>query len=143
MRITRWILSGLLAAALLVNAVIHIRLAAPFDALTGTVVSQGDLFRLQAVVNLVAIGLVLAARRRWADALALVIAAGGAALIIVTVLVPLDLTALGLPLLFEPAWYQDKVTALVAQLLAALAAAALLVLRPRRPRDPRRPRRAS
>lgn len=143
MRITRWILTGLLAAALLVNAIIHFRLAAPFDAIVGTVASQGDLFRLQAVVNIAAIGLVLVARRRWADALALVIAAGGAALIIVTVLVPLDLTALGLPLLFEPSWYQDKVTALVAQLLAALAAAALLVLRPRRARDPRRPRRAS
>ena len=132
MRYVRWIATGLLAVALVVNAVIHLRLAAPFDAVAGTIVTQGDLFRIQAVANLVAIAVVLIARRRWADALALVIAAGGAALIIVTALVPLDLTAIGLPYLFEPAYYPDKTVALVAQLVAVAAATALILLR-RRP----------
>lgn len=132
MRYYRWIATGLLAVALLVNAVIHLRLAAPFDAVTGTFVSQGDLFRIQAGVNLLAIALVVIARRRWADALALVIAAGGAALIVVTALVPLDLSTIGLPVLFEPAYYPDKTMALVAQLVAVGAATALLLLR-RRP----------
>ncbi|KQV25617.1 MULTISPECIES: hypothetical protein [unclassified Microcella] len=132
MRYFRWIATGLLAVALVINAVIHLRLAAPFDAIAGTIVTQGDLFRIQAAANLVAVAVVVIARHRWADALALVIAAGGAALIIVTALVPLDLTAIGLPLLFEPAFYPDKTTALVAQLVAALAATALLALR-RRP----------
>jgi len=134
MRYVRWIATGLLAVALVVNAVIHLRLAAPFDAVAGTIVTQGDLFRIQAVANLVAIAVVLIARRRWADALALVIAAGGAALIIVTALVPLDLTAIGLPYLFEPAYYPDKTYALVAQLVAVAAATALILLR-RRPAE--------
>ena len=134
MRYVRWIATGLLAVALVVNAVIHLRLAAPFDAVAGTIVTQGDLFRIQAVANLVAIAVVLIARRRWADALALVIAAGGAALIIVTALVPLDLTAIGLPYLFEPAYYPDKTVALVAQLVAVAAATALILLR-RRPAE--------
>lgn len=134
MRYVRWIAIGLLAVALIVNAVIHLRLAAPFDAVAGTIVTQGDLFRVQAVANLVAIAVVLIARRRWADALALVIAAGGAALIVVTALVPLDLTAIGLPYLFEPAYYPDKTYALVAQLVAVAAATALILLR-RRPAE--------
>lgn len=133
MRYVRWTATGLLAVALLVNAVIHFRLAAPFDAVAGTIVTQGDLFRIQAVANIVAIAVVVIARRRWADALALVIAAGGAALIVVTALVPLDLTAIGLPLLFEPAYYPDKTYALVAQLVAVAAATALILLRRRRP----------
>lgn len=132
MRYSRWIATGLLAVALIINAVIHLRLAAPFDAVAGTLVSQGDLFRIQAVSNVAAIVVVLLARRRWADALALVIAAGGAALIVVTALVPLDLTAIGLPLLFEPAYYPDKTMALVAQLVAVAAAIALILVR-RRP----------
>ena len=93
MRFVRWTATGILAVALIVNAVIHLRLAAPFDAVAGTIVTQGDLFRIQAVSNIVAIAVLVIARRRWADALALVIAAGGAALIVVTALVPLDLTA--------------------------------------------------
>ena len=133
MRFVRWIATGLLAVALLINAVIHLRLAAPFDAVAGTTASQGDLFRIQAVSNFAAIAVVVIARRRWADALALVIAAGGAALIVVTALVPLDLTAIGLPVLFEPAYYPDKTSALVAQLVAVVAAAALILLRRRRP----------
>jgi hypothetical protein len=132
MRYVRWIATGLLAVALIINAVIHLRLAAPFDAVAGTIVTQGDLFRIQAVSNVAAIAVVVFARRRWADALALVIAAGGAALIVVTALVPLDLTAIGLPLLFEPAYYPDKTYALVAQLVAVAAATALILLR-RRP----------
>lgn len=133
MRYVRWTATGLLAVALLVNAAIHLRLAAPFDAVAGTIVTQGDLFRIQAVSNIVAIAVVVIARRRWADALALVIAAGGAALIVVTALVPLDLTAIGLPLLFEPAYYPDKTYALVAQLVAVAAATALILLRRRQP----------
>ena len=129
MRYVRWIAIGLLAVALIVNAVIHLRLAAPFDAVAGTIVTQGDLFRIQAVSNIVAIAVLVIARRRWADALALVIAAGGAALIVVTALVPLDLTAIGLPYLFEPAYYPDKTYALVAQLVAVAAATALILLR--------------
>ncbi len=133
MRYVRWTATGILAVALIVNAVIHLRLAAPVDAVAGTIVTQGDLFRIQAVSNIVAIAVVVIARRRWADALALVIAAGGAALIVVTALVPLDLTAIGLPLLFEPAYYPDKTYALVAQLVAVAAATALILLRRRQP----------
>ena len=137
MRIGRWLLTATLAVALIVNAVVHLRLAAPFDAIVGSLLSQGDLFRMQAAANLAAVALVVLARRRWADALAAALAIAGAALLVVSSLVPIDLTGLGLPLLFEPAWYQEKRTALVAQLVAAAAALALLALRGARSRGDR------
>ena len=51
------------ALALLVNAYIHFLLASPFDALVGTLVSQGTLFRVQGVVNILAAILILVIHR--------------------------------------------------------------------------------
>ena len=103
------------ALALLVNAYVHFLLAAPFDALVGTLVSQGALFRIQGVVNILAAILILVVHRWWAGLVAAVIAAGGLVLLVVSVYVPLDLSALGFPVIYEPVWYQDKVVAVVAQ----------------------------
>lgn len=138
MRALRITLLLLTAAALVVNAVIHLRLAGPFDGIAGALVSQGTLFRIQAAANLAAAALLLT-RTRWAAALAAIIAAGGLALVVITTLVPLDLTPIGLPFLFEPVWYADKVVSAVAQavaLAAALSAAAALRRRPAEPVQP-------
>lgn len=131
MRALRVAALAILAASLLLNAVIHLRLAVAFDGIPGTIASQGDLFRAQAAVNILVIPVVVLARRIWADAAAIAIALGGAALIVITALVPLDLTWVGLPYLFEPAYYSDKTVALVAQVVAAVAGGGLLVLRRR------------
>ena len=128
MRALRIALLLVTATALVVNAVIHFRLAGPFDAITGTLVSQGTLFRLQAVVNIVVAAVLLIARTRWAAALAAVVAVGGLALVVITTLIPLDLTTLGLPFLFEPIWYADKVVSAVAQAVAFAAAAAIALV---------------
>ncbi|MBX9718677.1 MAG: hypothetical protein K2X36_07520 [Microbacteriaceae bacterium] len=137
MRALRIILLLVTAAALVVNAVIHLRLAGPFDAITGTLVSQGMLFRIQAAVNIAAAALLLT-RTRWAAALAALVAAGGLGLVVITTLVPLDLTTIGLPFLFEPVWYADKIVSAVAQALAFVTAlaAALLARRPAGPVQP-------
>lgn len=127
MRALRIALLLVTAIALVVNAVIHFRLAGPFDAITGTLVSQGTLFRLQAVVNVVVAAVLLIARTRWAAALAAVVAVGGLALVVITTLIPLDLTTLGLPFLFEPIWYADKVVSAVAQAVAFAAAVAAAI----------------
>lgn len=111
-----------IAVALLVNAWIHIRLAGPFDANPGALLSQGALFRIQAAVNVVVALLVVIRPRPWAMLIAFAVAAGGAAILVLTSVVPLDGTALGLPYLFEPAWYPAKQTSLVFQILAALLA---------------------
>lgn len=124
------------ALALLVNAYIHFLLATPFDALVGTLVSQGTLFRIQGVVNILAAILILVIHRWRAGLTAAAIAAGGLALLVASVYVPLDLTALGLPLIYEPVWYPDKVVAVIAQILAL--AAGLIVAMASRPRRQQR-----
>ena len=137
MRAFRIALLIITAIALVVNAVIHFQLAGPFDAITGTLVSQGTLFRIQAAVNIAA-ALLLITRTRWAAALAALVAAGGLALVVITTLVPLDLSPIGLPFLFEPIWYADKVIAAVAQAIALAAAITAALLR-RRPAGPVQP----
>lgn len=143
MRVLRIALYALTGAGLIVNVVIHLQLAATFDAVAGPLLSQGDLFRIQAAAGiLVAVALVIA-RRPWTAAIAaiaVIIAVGGLGMLVLSTLVPLDLTALGLPVIFEPVWYSDKVIAALAQGLAALAAAALIVVeRRRRAAVPRTP----
>lgn len=118
------------AIALVVNAWLHFRLAGPFDAIAGDLVTQGELFRIQAVVNVLAALLVVAVPRAWPAILAALVAAGGLALLVASVYVPLDLSALGLPVIFEPVWYPDKAAAAIAQCLAVLGGLAALALRP-------------
>ncbi|WP_341954086.1 hypothetical protein [Salinibacterium sp. TMP30] len=121
-----------IALALLVNAYVHFLLATPFDAIVGSLVSQGDLFRIQGVVNILAAVLILAVYRWWTELVAAVIAAGGLALLVASVYVPLDLSAIGFPVIYEPVWYPDKVIAVVAQGLALIGGLALAVVtRPR------------
>ncbi len=120
------------AIALLINAWVHFRLAEPFDAITGTLVSQGDLFRIQAVVNVLVAILVLVLARWWTGAIAALVAGGGLALILITVAVPLDLSAIGLPVIFEPSWYTDKVLAAVTQAIALIGGAIIALALPRR-----------
>ena len=124
-----------IAVALLLNAWIHLRLAGPFDANPGALLSQGALFRIQAVVDLVVAVLIVVRPRPWTGLLAFAVAAGGAAILTLTTLVPLDGSLIGLPYLFEPAWYPAKQTSLVLQLLAAALAVGLLLraVRTRRP----------
>ena len=126
-QIRRRVLPAFVAVALILNAWIHLRLAGPFDANPGALLSQGALFRIQAVVDIVAAIMLMVRPRAWAAFLAFAVAAGGAAVLLVTSVLPLDGTAVGLPYLFEPAWYPAKQTSFVFQLLAAALAAVLLL----------------
>ena len=132
MRVLRIALYALTGAGLIVNAVIHLQLAATFDAVTGSLLSQGDLFRVQAAAGILINVALVVARRPWVAAIAVLIATGGLGMLVLSTLVPLDLSALGLPVIFEPVWYSDKVIAALAQGLATLTAAALVVVERRR-----------
>jgi hypothetical protein len=115
------------ALALGVNAYVHFVLADPFDGNAGTLVSQGWLFRIEGAADILAAVLILAHPRRWTALIAGVVALGGLVLIVLTVYVPLDLTAIGLPYLYEPSWYQEKIIAVVAQALAIVGALVVAV----------------
>ncbi|MGV8913393.1 MAG: hypothetical protein ACOH14_12340 [Rhodoglobus sp.] len=117
-----------IALALLVNAYVHFVLANPFDAIVGSLVSQGALFRIQGVVNILAAVLILAVYRWWTGLVVAVIAAGGLTLLVTSVYVPLDLSAIGFPVIYEPVWYSDKVIAVVAQGFALIGGVAVALL---------------
>ncbi|MER3388825.1 MAG: hypothetical protein RJQ01_02215 [Microcella sp.] len=132
MRVLRFALYAVAGAGLIVNAVIHLQLAATFDAIAGALLSQGDLFRVQAAAGILITVALGAVRRAWVAAIAAVIALGGLGMLVLSTILVLDLTALGLPAIFEPVWYVDKVVAAIAQGVAALAAGALAIVERRR-----------
>lgn len=121
------------AGALVVNATVHFRLASTFDAVTGTLLSLGDLFRIQGVAGILAGLLVVTVPRRWAALSAAGLAAAGITMLVASVYVPLDLSALGLPVISDASWYPDKLVAVAAQGIAVIAAVlAALTTAPRR-----------
>ena len=129
---TRWVLTLVTAAGLAVDAYVHWHLAASFDSLVGASsphISQGQLFRLEAGLALIAMVLVLAVRRRLAALVALLVAAGGVGAVLLYGF--FDVGGLGpLPDMYDPTWPTEKVISLVAEGLAALGALGLLILPP-------------
>lgn len=115
------------AAGLVYVAYAHLDLAASFDANAASV-SQGLLFRVEAILASVAALLVLISRRRVVSVLVALLAAG--ALGAVLLYRYLDVGALGpLPNMYEPIWYPEKIFSAVAAGGALLAAWYLLFSR--------------
>jgi hypothetical protein len=116
------------AAALVVDAVVHLRDAGFYDSVVGSVVSQGALFRAEAGAALLVAVLLLAWPARWVWAAALLVAGSAAAAVLLYTAV--DVGALGpLPDMYEPTWaLPGKPLSAVAEVAGALLAAAGLVL---------------
>jgi len=127
---TRRLLTLMTAAGLAVDAYVHWHLAPNFDTLTGSGsphISQGQLFRLEAILALIAMLLVLATRRRLAAAIAFLVAAGGLAALLLYGYV--DLGGFGpLPDMYDPVWYTEKTISAVAEAVAAVGALCLFLL---------------
>ena len=126
----RWLLMALTAAGLGVDAYVHWHLASRFDSLTGTgtpQISQGQLFRLEAALALIALVLLLGTRSRLAVVFALLVTAGGVSAVLLYGYV--DVGSLGpLPDMYDPTWYAERTVSAIAEGAAALAAAGLLLL---------------
>jgi hypothetical protein len=119
-----------------VDAAVHARIAAQYDAVTATV-GQGTLFRVEAVLAALAALLVLVWRRPAADIFAWLVAAGGLALLLLYTYV--DIGRLGpVPGMYEPHWSGDKKLAALGQAVAVLATVFLLSTRARPPGRHRR-----
>jgi len=126
---TRRLLTLTTAAGLGVDAYVHWHLAGNFDTLIGTAsphFSQGELFRLEATLALIAMLLVLATRRRFAAALAFLIAAGGLGALLLYGYV--DVGGFGpVPDMYDPVWYTQKTISAVAEAIAAVGALVLFM----------------
>jgi hypothetical protein len=113
----------LVAAGLAVDAYVHFDLASAYDAIGGSI-TQGMLFRAEAVAAVVVALLVLVVGRLPVYLAAFAVAAGGLAAVLLYRWV--DVGPLGpLPNMYEPVWYSEKTFSAVAQAIAALAAAVL------------------
>jgi hypothetical protein len=112
------------AAGLGYDGYVHFDLAGNFDA-NRSMISQGMLFRVEAVAAVLAALLVLLIRHRAAASFAVLIA--GSALGAVLLYRYVDLGALGpLPDMYEPSWYPEKAYSAIAEAAALVAAVALL-----------------
>lgn len=121
----------LVAAGLAVVAYVHADLASGYDGVRATI-SEGDLFRTEAVAASVAALVVLAFGRKTGFGLALLVAVSALGAIVLYRYV--DVGTLGpLPNMYEPIWFPEKTVAAVAAAATAVLAAGGLLreLRPR------------
>ena len=87
--------------------------------------SQGDLFRAESVVAILAALLLIVRPRRWSAAIAAVVA--GSALAAVLVYRYVDIGQIGpIPSMYEANWYTEKTISAIAEAAAFVAAVVLL-----------------
>ena len=117
-------LTAVIVAGLAVDAYIHWNLAGQYSGVTATV-NQGELFRIETGMAIVAAVLLLITPGRLSAAFAALVAGGGVVALLVYYFV--NVGPIGpLPNMYEPIWYPQKVVTLVAQTLATVAALALV-----------------
>jgi hypothetical protein len=129
-----WVLKLLAAAGLGIDAYVHWHLAGLYDGNRQGGLSQGDLFRAEAVASAVLAVLVLFVAVRRASVIGMVIA--GAAFVVaasalgaVLLSAYRDIGPIGpLPDMYEPFWFPQKTLTAVAEGVAAAASGALLVM---------------
>jgi hypothetical protein len=117
------------AAGLAYDAYVHLHLASGYDAV-GETITQGALFRVEAVAALLAAVAVLAFDRRLVWAAAGMTGLAGVAAVLLYRYV--DVGAIGpIPNMYEPAWYAEKLQSLYAEAAVVVAWAVRELLRRR------------
>jgi hypothetical protein len=123
----RWGLAVVAATGLAIDAYVHLSLASEYDVIKSSVLSQGDLFRAEAIVAIIAAAAVLLRPRRYTAAFAFVVAAAGTAAVLVYAYV--NVGAFGpIPNMYDPIWFPKKTLSVWAEGIAAVAALALFVM---------------
>ncbi|MEZ2391022.1 hypothetical protein AB6813_16050 [bacterium RCC_150] len=108
------ILRLLTAAALVIDASVHLHLAPQYQAAAPSGIGQGTLFLAEAVAAILAALFVLITGSRAAYAVALAIAAS--AFVAVMLYRYVDIPAIGpIPSMYEPIWYFEKALSAVAE----------------------------
>jgi uncharacterized membrane protein YozB (DUF420 family) len=140
-RAFQWLLVLATAAALIVDAVVHLRDAHFYDGAAGGWVTEGQLFRAQAAVALLVAGWLLLRRRPVSWLTALLVAASAFAAVLLYRYV--NVGQLGpLPRMYEPSWdAPGKLPSAYAEGTGAVLAALglLLAIRSNRRQDPSPP----
>jgi hypothetical protein len=116
----------LAVVALTADAVIHAQLAHRYDLNVAGGLSQGNLFRIEAGVAVLAAGLILLTANRIVWAVVLVVTASALAAVLLSTYVHIGQFG-PVPDMYEPVWYPRKVIATVAEAVGTIAAIAGLV----------------
>jgi hypothetical protein len=117
----------LVAAALVVDAIVHLRLASDYQLAAPGGIGQGNLFRIEAVVAIAVAVFVLVSGTRSAYAAAFLVAASALGAVLVYRYV--DVPAIGpIPSMYEPLWFFQKSLSAVAEGAGAVLAAGGLLL---------------
>lgn len=123
----QWALRAAAALGLVVDAVIHLRLASDYQFAFPGGIGGGNVFRIEAAIALLAAALLLVRASRTSYLVALVVALS--ALVAVVLYRYVDVPQIGpLPAMYEPIWFYDKTLSAVAEGVAAVSAAIGLLL---------------
>jgi hypothetical protein len=115
------------AAGLVVDAALHLQLAPAYQLAAPAGIGQGNLFRVEAVLAILAAAAVLVRPGRRTVTLALGVSASALAAVLVYRYV--DVPSIGpIPSMYEPVWFAKKSATAVAEFAATASAAAALVL---------------
>ncbi|GAB3568128.1 hypothetical protein GCM10027405_29510 [Arthrobacter alkaliphilus] len=126
-RATAFVLRVLAAAALAVDAVVHVRFAPGYQSAAPEGLGEGNLFLVEAAAAGVTGLYVLIRGSRPAWVFTLIIAGGGLAVLLLYRYI--DIPAVGpFPAMYEPIWFFDKTLTAIAQTAAVLLAATALTL---------------
>lgn len=133
--VTVWVLRVVITVALVVDAVVHLRLAGGYQQAAPTGIGAGNLFRIEAAAAIIVAGWVIARGSR--EAFMGAFGVGLSAVVAVVLYRYVDIPALGpLPGMYEPVWFVEKSLSAVAEAIAATAAlVALVVSRSHHSRD--------
>src|SRR4051794_17680680 len=125
------------AAGLVIDAVVRLRLAPGYQLADPTGTGQGNLFRAEAVAALAAAAYVLLRGSRLSFLLAAFVGLSALAAVVVTRYV--EIPALGpIPSMYEPVWYFQKTLSAVAEATAGLAGLSARAVARRTPTHGRR-----
>lgn len=125
-------LTVVVVAGLAIDAIAHLVLASTYDANRTSVLSEGDLFRVEAGLAILAAIALVVRPRRYTALFAFLVAGGGA--VLVTVYRYVDVGRVGvIPQMYEDSWTPSyanpwKLMSLWAEVAAGLAALALFLL---------------
>lgn len=118
--IGRWLLRIVTAAALVVDAVVHLRLASNYALAYPDGIGGGTMFRIEAAVAIIAAIYVLVRGSRTSYAVSFLVAASalGAVLLYRYVEVP----SIGpIPSMYEPIWFYEKTLTAIAEGIGVLS----------------------
>lgn len=124
--VARWILVIVVVVGLAIDAYEHLKVAHNYAFNKTSTISEANLFRIEAVLAILAAVLVIVWRSRWAAAIALAVAAGG--LILLVVYRYVDVGKVGpIPNMYEPVWgVEGKKWTVAGEAMAIVGSLALL-----------------